>query len=212
MKLARILPALLLAAAPAAAQGGPPSSLTGTFTLTHAGTTVLTESFRRSADRLEVELEMYSGLRAAYALTLRADGSVAALSLRQWAESAGADADPVLVASGEIVEGRLSLHVEGPQGTQTPAFEVAPGTVVYVNPSPSAMEQIVLRARAMGRPRVEVPVWAVDGGQSVNATVSFGDGEAVLSLADVEVVLRLDASGRVLGGTVPQQGLTIERS
>jgi hypothetical protein len=210
MKLAHILPVLLLASLPAAAQGGAPAPATGTFTLIHGETTVLTESFRRAADRLEVEMELYDGTRAAYDFTLHADGSVGALSLRQW--GSGADEAPAVVASGEIAEGRLSFRVETAQGSQTPTFEVAPGSVVYINPSPAAMEQIVLRARAMGGTQVEVPVWVVDGGQAVTASVAFTEGEAVLSLADVEVLLQLDPSGHVLGGTVPQQGLVIVRS
>ena len=74
------------------------------------------------------------------------------------------------------------------------------------------MEQIVRRARVIGGSPVQVPVWAASGGgQPTTATVTLEGNQARILVNNVEVQLTLDESGRITGGSVPQQGLTLER-
>jgi hypothetical protein len=74
------------------------------------------------------------------------------------------------------------------------------------------MEQIVRRARAMGGESVQVPVFvASSGGVTRSASVRFAGDSATLSLATTEVRVRVDPGGAILGGSVPAQGLTIQR-
>jgi len=88
-----------------------------------------------------------------------------------------------------------------------------PGLVTYVNPSPSAMEQIVRRARAMGGDSAQVPILGADNGQLGEVAVRFvGADSAILSLGPVVLRMRVDRAGSLLGGTVPSQGLVITRT
>jgi hypothetical protein len=85
--------------------------------------------------------------------------------------------------------------------------------VPFVNPSPSLMEQIVRRGRAIGGGTAEVPIFVGGGGPAnVTAIVTFSAPDSArLDLGGVEVLLRVDAAGAILGGSVPTQRLTIER-
>lgn len=216
MHLTRLAPALLLAACTAAPGAStapvPQPADEAVFALRQGENTVVTERFTRTADRLEVEMTLTGGPRVVYEADLRPDASVARIDVRGYAPGAGPDAAPAQTSTGVFVGDSVMLS-RGDGGESDRRATVA-GVVPYLNPSPSLMEQIVRRARVIGTGRVEVPVWMPgEGGQNATASVDLTTpGEAVLTLGGVDVRLQVDERGRVLGGTVPSQGLTLVRT
>jgi hypothetical protein len=222
MRFLRFAPVLLIVTACATAPAPQPAvqaavqpavAEEASFALRQGANQIATDRFRRTAQLLEGDLTAPNGARVAYMVQLRPDASVSHIEVRQFAPGAAADAAPAQQSSGTFRGDTVHLtQVQGGE-TQTAHRTTVPGVVPYLNPSPAFMEQIVRRARAMGGERVEVPIWIPTGGQNATATVAFtAPGAAVLSLGGVEVQLQVDPQGRVTGGSVPAQGLTIERT
>ena len=115
-----------------------------------------------------------------------------------------------------------SVIVENVSGdsTRTSRYATQAGAVPYLNPSMAMAEQIVRRARVVGGPQgrpanpVPLPVFvAGTGGQTVVATVTFAGADSVqLILGGTTLRFAVDRNGRIVGGVVPAQGLTIERT
>ena len=115
-----------------------------------------------------------------------------------------------------------SVIVENVSGdsTRTSRYATQAGAVPYLNPSMAMAEQIVRRARVVGGPQgrpanpVPLPVFvAGSGGQTVVATVTFAGADSVqLILGGTTLRFAVDRNGRIVGGVVPAQGLTIERT
>ena len=207
--------ALLLApATQALGQSSPAGSEQGTFVLRQGADTVATERFTRTGDRLQAELIAPNQARLTYAAIVGQDATVSQMQLQQYPANAPAGAAPA--QRGTATFQGDSVFAESTQGdsTQTVQRATTRGAVPYLNPSPSLMEQIIRRARAIGGDRVEVPVFVLgSGGQTIPATVTFsGTDTAQLSLAGTDVAVTTDATGRLLRASIPAQNLTIERT
>ncbi len=192
-------------AAPAAAQE------TGTFTLTQNGTEVASEAFTRSDDVLETEMTIPGQALIVTEATVTEGAVVDRLEIRVMPPGSP-DADPLQSTAAQFAND--SVHVEEPIGSEPMSQPAVRGTVPFLNPSPAHLEQILRRARALGGNNVTVQVWvpAQGPGQVVAGQVAFHDDDtATLSLGSVAFELETDDVGRLLGGAVPSQGLTIER-
>ena len=201
--------ALAVAVHPAFAQT-PAAAERATFVLAQGESELFTETFTRTADRLEAEITAPNGERASLVATLRPDATVSRLEVRQLTVPPGtAQASTVIELGGD------SMTITAIQGieTETTRAPAIPGAIPFVNPSTTLMDQIVRRARVIGGDTVVVPLVAQagSGGQAVDARVVFEPGRARIQLGAVEIVLDLDAQGRVTGGGVPLQGLTLIR-
>ena len=215
MSVLRVLLLLITAACATRPSGGAPLPEQGTFVLREGNTALATERFQRSAHALEAELTTEIGVRIAFAARLRPDASVSFIDVRQYAPGAPAGDPPMQHSSGTFEGDTVLLSLNrGEEATQAARRATVPGVVPYINPSPSLMEQVVRRARALRGRRVDVPVWLPSrGGQNASATVEFTTPDSVrLDLAGTRILLRVDAHGRVLGGAIPAQGLTLERN
>ena len=206
MKLAA---ALLLAAATAAAAQ---DVETGTFTLTQHGAVIATEAFTRSAALLETRLDVVNQATLQTRGTLRPDASLSRLAVRVYGPG-GVTGEPVQTSAVTFADGFATFEQPIGQPAGEPK-EVEPGVVPYVNPSPSFLEQILRRARVLGRDTVAVPVWTPGpgGGRIIGAVVAFDGPSGTLSMAGVAIEVTTDAVGRLLSARVPVQSLVIERN
>lgn len=214
---------LLLAAcgAPPAPETQPPSPApatapgtveAGTFVLEQGGNPVLTERFTRGADRLEAEFTVPGQGRVAYTLVLGPDATVARMEGRAYPPN---DTTPVQRFTAEFRGDSVFSRTAEGDSVRTARTATQPGAVPYLNPSPSLMEQVLRRARALGGDTVRVPVLVIGGGaqSTVPATVTFVPPDSArIVLGPAELRVRTDDAGRLLGGTVPAQGVTIERT
>ena len=212
----RVVPILfMVAACTSAPAAGSPSSVveTGSFVLRNGTTPLATERFQRSASAIDAELTTPIGVRVVYAARLRPDASISFIDVREHAPGAPAGDPPMQQSTGTFEGDSVILSLDRGGDTQVARRATTRGVVPYINPSPSLMEQIVRRARALGGSRVDVPVWLPSaGGQNVTAMVEFTTPDSArLTMGTTELRLHVDAAGRVLGGAIPSQGLTLER-
>ncbi len=99
-------------------------------------------------------------------------------------------------------------------GLQTRLFATRKGAVPYLNLSFALLEQAIRRARASGTGSAagEVAFFNLGGGQTVDAHLRPAAGDSLsLAIGTIDFRLRMDASGRIIGGGIPAQNVTVER-
>jgi uncharacterized protein len=96
--------------------------------------------------------------------------------------------------------------------TATQRIPSKAGAVPWVNPSPGMVEQILVRAKAMGSPTDTVPLFQVVGGQTTNVVVTWiGTDSATINLGGVIFRAAVGRDGSLLGAVIPQQNVRIAR-
>jgi hypothetical protein len=196
------------------AAGAPAAVVAGRFVLLQGSDTIGVERFDRTADRLRAEFTARGTVAFRYDAALAPDASVSRIRLTVM-PPAGGELTSTAAFAGDSVT--LTREAPSSDAAKSARRGAARGSVPFINPSPSLMEQIVRRARAIGgggpTATAAVPVFVGGGGPpNVAATVTFAAPDSArLDLGGVEVLLRVDGSGAILGGSVPTQRLTIER-
>ncbi|HEU0077100.1 MAG TPA: alpha/beta fold hydrolase [Longimicrobiaceae bacterium] len=202
--------ASVLALAPAAAAQTPER---GEWVIRRGGDTLATETYTRTAARLEAELTMRMPvLRQRLDAELSADALVTRATLVVLPGRAGET--PPMVRESLVFRGDSVLAEVQAQGVP-PRQRFAPGrgALPYVNLSMALLEQAVRRARAMGSGPARIPVLALENGAVFTLVVTpRGADSTMVSLGSVELRLATDAAGRVLGACVPSQGVAMERA
>ncbi len=182
----------------------------GVFTLVHGADTIATERFTRSNDRLQVDFGAQGTTLFRYDAALTPQATVSHMQV-----TTTVPGSPERIASATF-QGDSAILAGNSAGdsAQTLRTAVPQGTVPYINPSASLMEQIVRRARVVGGNQVTVPILvASTGGQTTTAAVSFPTPDSAhVQLAGVAILLRVDSTGSIMSGSVPAQGITITRS
>lgn len=188
--------------------------IAGRFVLLQGSDTIGVERFDRAPDRLRAEFTARGTVAFRYDAALAPDASVSRIRLTVM-PPAGGELTSTAAFAGDSVT--LTREAPSSDAAKSARRAAARGSVPFINPSPSLMEQIVRRARAIGgsgpMATAAVPVFVGGGGPpNVAATVTFAAPDSArLDLGGVEVLLRVDGAGAILGGSVPTQRLTIER-
>jgi len=206
--------AFLLLASPAAlcAQGA------SSYTLvlrTAGGDTIAIERVTRTPTRLDGDLLVRaSNIRLEYGADLAPDARVTRLVLAQRRATDAPTTTPQTSADITFTADSGIAQVStggGPVVTQR--FAIPHDAIPFFNPSFAIAEQAIMRAKAMGGTgTVDVPMVSVAGAQPVPAKVAWvGADSATVTFAGTEARLAIDVAGRILGGTIPSQKLTIER-
>jgi hypothetical protein len=203
-------------AAPETAAGDTVPGESGAFIIRHAGDTVATERFTRTATTLRGTLAIRDtkGTLQAYEAVMAPDASVALIevSVRESRDSGQTNGRILQRARVIFKEDSAAVDDMGTHGIQTRIFGTERGAVPYLNLSFALLEQAVRRSRATSPEATQVPFFNLGGGQTVDAKVSkLGADSLTLAIGSVEFHLRVDAVGRVLGGTIPAQQLVAER-
>ena len=201
-----------LAAQQAVPAAPPAASVRGGFIILSGMDTVATERFARFAraggDSVEVDLRLTRGPRLHEAFV-----DSLALVPRMALEQFGADAAP-----GAPPLGRLTLRFSDTtlvaEGNGTPqTVVVRAGTLPWVNPTFSLVEQLVRRARQLGGAHVEIPMVNVQGAAQFMATIdTSGTDSVVVRFPDAEMHVATDATGRVNGARIPAQNIVVVRT
>jgi hypothetical protein len=205
------IPALLAAAAlttPLAAQQE-------AFVMLRGSDTIAVETFRRTPGRLDVDmLERVTRSRVTVAATLGRGGSVSRLENHYRRADAAPGSAPLQSAVLLMVGDSVIADLSGPTGTRTQRLGTKAGALPYVNPSTAIIELLLERASALGGDSAAIPVFFVAGGQTLTATVrQLGADSAVVTFAPgQDFRVARDRTGRIVGGGVPSQGLTIVRT
>lgn len=197
---------LVLAAGGAFAADG-----SGMYLLRRGADTLAFERFTRTPGRLEAELLFRTvGGRWNYSITLARDAAPIRMEYEFRRAADPITSPPAQSATLDFVGDSVFASVSGGAiqriGTRR-------GAVPYANPSVAMMEQILLRARALGGSPVTVPLFAVGGAMTLDAVVTkFRADSVCIHLGETDICFLVDAAGNVKSGAIPSQGVTIERT
>ncbi len=187
------------------------------FTVVRQGDTVAIERYLLEPHALAGRLFRVAARdareRLTYRVTLLDDGSAPLLELSAWRAE-----DPEQMPARQTTrvifkDDSVAVdEVDRLTGLRTMIFPTTAGAVPYLNLSVAFLEQATRRAAASGRDSLELPFFNLGGGQTVTGTVRrLGTDSALVRLGAVEFRFRVDLLGRILGGTLPAQGLYIRR-
>jgi hypothetical protein len=199
-------------AAPLAAQEA------GGFTLLHGGDTVAVEQFARADAEVTGQLIRPSTTPAAvrerihYRAVTVADESAPLIELSSWRASDAEASPPRQRARVIFKDDSASVDDATSNGLTTRVLPTRRAAIPYLNLSMALLELATRRAREAPADSISVPFFNLGGGQTALGTLlRVGDDSLVVRLGQAEFRLRVDGTGRILGGAVPAQGLTIQR-
>lgn len=199
----------------AAASVSPAAGQTGeryAFVLELGRDTFAVENVTRVPGRLTTELTGRAIGRLGIRADLGAEGTIQSLSLIAWRPGSPADSAPGQAAR-IVMEGDTAVVTFSiPEGTPDQRVATKAGAMAYLNPSFALVEQALRRARSLGGDSVTVPMFLIQGGRTMAATVAWGaEDSATVELAGSTLHLVFSGDGRLLSGSVPSQNLTITR-
>jgi uncharacterized protein len=209
-----ILAAAMLASAYAASPAPARAQVAqqGAFVIVIGTDTFAVENFTRTAARLDGELTGRAIGRVVYSATLGRAATIGTMTMQAWPAGMPADGSPMQEARLTLEADSAIFESSGAAGSATQRLATPPDALPFLNPSFLLTEQIVMRARAIGGASATVPLLLLQGGHTVNATVSWpAEDSAVVTLAGVEMRVHVGADGRMLGAAVPAQRLTVTR-
>jgi hypothetical protein len=216
---AYLLLLLLLAAPPALAAQTPEKSV---FLIRRGNDTVATEALSRTPTELTGTITFHRAdpVSEWYHAVVGPDATVPLLEVNV---REGVDTGLVRARVSErtraIFRGdSVAVDDMTGHGMDTRVLPTQVGALPYLNLSFGLLEQAVRRATALGGNSVKVAFFNMSGGpgQGGGATVvgtlsRVGADSVALDLGSVEFRMRVDATGRLLGGGIPAQGLSFER-
>jgi pimeloyl-ACP methyl ester carboxylesterase len=202
-----------LAAAGTSHAGQPaPTAAHAEFVVTAGSDTIAIESITRDASRVKAELLVKAqGATIAFTMQLGPGGTVSRLLTEARAANAPASAPPLQRAAIDFTRDSALVTI-GDAAEPSQRFAAPAGTLPFINLSSAIVEQILRRAKAIGGRSADVPVFAVAGGQLLQARVEWASADsATLALGAATIHARVSPEGEFLGGTVPTQGVTFTR-
>jgi dienelactone hydrolase len=177
------------------------------FYLLLRGDTIFDERESRTPSELSGEFrDRLRNVRVTYKAALSASALVTHLDLRTYRSSGDTAGDPAsFTINGDSVVAKI--------GDSAPAkIPSIADALAIVNPSVAFIEQIVVRARAMGTDPASVMVFIIGGPQPFAGSVRrVGTDSVRVQYAGVTMDLAVSPTGRVLGGVIPAQGVRIAR-
>jgi uncharacterized protein len=182
------------------------------FVVLMAEDTFAVENVSRTTDGITGEMTGAAIGRLVYSIDLGPAATVRRLTLRAWPPGASDETAPMQEARLEVRDDSVIVDIESAGTTTTQRFGSSEGVIPYLNPSFLTMEQALIRGRALEGNRVEVPLFMVQGGQTMTAAVTFsGTDSATLAFAGVQVEATVDRTGRILSAAIPAQRLRVTR-
>ena len=194
----------------------------GTFVIRHGADTIATERFTRTPTSLHGTLALRNAKRTSqdYEAVVAPDASVPLIEVIVRESQDTARVQDSVKVKGKVVQRARVIFKEDSaavddvtnHGLQTRVFGTGRGAVPYMNLSFALLEQAIRRARAAATSPGQVPLFNLGGGQTVEGKVSrLGADSMAVDIGSVEFHLKVDPSGRVLGGSIPKQQLFADR-
>ena len=179
----------------------------GAFILRVKTDTLVIERFSRSADSLQGSVSAKGAPRVDYVASLGPGNTVRSLVLTVFAANAKADDAPIQQARFTLRGDSVIADVAG----RVQRFASKPAAIPGLNNAMALFEVFTRRARTVGG-TVELPYFALSGGVTLPVSLKpIGADTLVVAIAGQEERLRVDATGRILGGTLPAQQLEFIR-
>ena len=190
----------------------------GAFVIVQRSDTAAIERFTRAPDSIAVDLAIKMQARFVYVARTAPDFTISQMAMSVYLPNAPADAPPAQTALLTLKGDSVIVEIGSGGGAapkQTQRIRTTAGAVMLTPSSFAAFEQLTMKLRAQpkasSRP-LTVPIFATTGGVTLNATLTpVGTDSVVAALANQEYRLKVDQSGRILGGAAAAAGVTISR-
>lgn len=197
--------AAIILALPLSASGQKPEA--ATFYLLIGNDTLIVERMTRAPGRLQ--FEMFDTKRHG---KVDFDAAIDAAGLVQTATTSffGSDRDtvPAMKVGVRFLDDSAGFDKNG----TTTWLRIGRGALPNINPSPSLIEQTLIRAKALGGASASLSYVFLPAGPEVPVTVTWeGADSAVVRFAGAAIRLAVSPTGRLLGGTIPMQNARILR-
>lgn len=177
-----------------------------------AGDTFAVENVTRTPTALEGELGGRAMGRNVYRAEMGPGGAVRALTLRAWMPGRSGEDAPFQDVRVTMTDDSAFVEITGAAGSRTDRLATRPGALPYINPSFVLMEPLLARARALGGERAVVPLFFLQGGQTLDATVTWESADsATIVIAGSEMFVVVDRDGAIRRAGVPAQHLVVTR-
>ncbi|MGI8509812.1 MAG: alpha/beta hydrolase family protein [Gemmatimonadaceae bacterium] len=182
-----------------------PAQTTGSFIVRQGSDTIAVENFERSSSRLHGVVEARGGAKGEYTATIAPSELISRLEILGSTPNGQSTSRGVLTFVGDTAFADIG------QG-KTQQVATQQGAMPWINLSFAFAEQLVRRARVIGGNQVKIPIFVVQGGRTLSATVSkLGGDSLAIDLSDAVLNVHVDPSGRLLSGAVPTQRVTVQR-
>ncbi len=214
-RFSKLFGLVVLALCPAAPLTAQTVADSGTFLIRHGDTTVATEKFSRTATSLAGTLSLVNSRNTfhRYNLVVAPDASVPLVEVTVREDADSGRIKGRVVHRARVIFKEDSAAVDAVIGSriETRVFGTERGAVPYLNMSFAMLEQAIRRSRVSGAPG-NVPFFNLGGGQTVSGKLTpLGVDSLNLAIGDVNFHLRVDPTGRVLGGSIPAQNVVVMR-
>ena len=177
--------------------------------------TIAVERVRRTPLRLDGELLMKAQkIRISYAARLAGVGRVVTLDNEFRRGDADAASKPLQVVNFAFVGDSVIAEIKsGDAPAQIQRIKTELGAFPYTNPSFALLEPVILTARASGKDSINLPMFYVAGGRTMDViVVKQGPDSVKLTFAPgQDSYLKVSPDGKILHGGVPSQKLTVTR-
>jgi len=192
---------------PAIAQAAPERSA---YLILRGADTLVVERVTRRTSGIEGDIAVAGQPRIAYDAAVSDSMRVTALSFRVYGAGAPADAAPLQTGSLRFGPDSVLIVVDR-QGQETRLARAASGhPLPLINNDLEMVRLAVARARLAKSAKLTQPMFALSGAIALDATVELiGRDSALFTVAGQPTRLAIDADGRITGGAMPNQGLTI---
>jgi uncharacterized protein len=182
-----------------------------TFRMVLGRDTLTSEVVQRLPTRLDVDLvDKSSGAHWRYSMTLGPGGRVPAVH-NAFYRLAKHDTVPLQTADIAFTGDSVTVAIGG-NVTRTERLATRPDALPYINPSFAMIEQLLRRARAMGKATDTIPMFMVSGGQTLPVAVQFqGTDSAVVTIGLAAIHAAVAKDGSLLGATIPIQHVEVIR-
>jgi pimeloyl-ACP methyl ester carboxylesterase len=198
-------------AALAGVRGDPESDA---FILRTETDTLAVERFSTLDGRLEGELVdlQAGGLRKSYAVLLGKGGVISTFVLAVRPESAARESWPIRRVAVTFRKGS-AVHEERVEGNpQRRRLTTRGRGLPYLPFSIVLLEQATRQASSFRRDRLEISLVHTEDNRTLRAVVvRTAEGAMTLRIDGLQIQVKVDEKGRILGGSIPDQGITIER-
>ena len=176
------------------------------YLLRGADTVIIERSIRTPSELTGEFLDKARGARLEYVAAITPAKTINRLAVHSYRSATDTTGE---IATFELEGNEMRVTI-GKDGTvPLPSVE---GALPVLNPSVAFIEQLVMRAKTLSsEPSVSVPVFLIGTQNSSTASVSFKADSAVIIYANVVMRVAISATGRVRGGVVPAQQVTITR-
>jgi uncharacterized protein len=177
-----------------------------------ADDTFAVENITRTAAGLEAELTGRATGRMVYSVVYGPGGTVRELTLRAWMPGRADDDAPMQEARVTMEGDSAIVEITGSAGAATQRLATRPGAFPYLNPSFALLEPVLARTRALGAETATVPLFFLQGGQTLDATVTWATPDsATITIAGSIMHAVVDTDGAIRRASVPAQHLVVTR-